>query len=386
MEDVTGEVPRLATAAVLEVKCEPMPEGSQPIKGYDFNEGIDYERLLDTYKQIGFQASNYGLAVDEINRMISWRLSDEPVEGETDESYLDPEVRKKTKCTIWLSYTSNMISCGVREVIRYLVEHNMVDVLCTTAGGIEEDFMKCMMPHYVGDFALRGQDLRMKGHNRIGNMIVPNDNYCRFEEWFQPLLDEMLAEQVDQGKIWTPSSMIKLMGERIDNTDSVYYWAAKNDIPVFCPAITDGSVGDMLFFHSYKNNPSLIVDIARDIRAINDIALSAKKSGMLILGGGLCKHHVCNANLMRNGADYSVFINTGQEFDGSDSGARPDEAVSWGKIRLEANPVKVYGDASFIFPLVVAKTFAKAIEAKKAEDAAAAAAAPAPAPEGEAAA
>jgi len=227
------------------------------------------------------------------------RLSDEPLEEETNEELKDPEVRKQTKCTIWLSYTSNMVSCGVREVIRYLVEHKLVDVLVTTAGGIEEDFMKCMLPHFVGDFAFRGQDLRMKGHNRIGNMIVPNDNYCRFEEWFQPLLDEMLAEQVDEGKIWTPSSMIKMMGERIDNTDSVYYWAARNDIPVFCPAITDGSVGDMLFFHSYKNNPSLIVDIARDIRAINDIALAAKKSGMIILGGGLCKHHTCNANLMR---------------------------------------------------------------------------------------
>eukprot|EP01052_Picozoa_sp_SAG31_P019254 SAG31_NODE_1397_length_8506_cov_13.069585_2_plen_120_part_00 len=89
---------------------------------------------------------------------------------------------------------------------------------------------------------------------------------------------------------------------------------------VFCPAITDGSVGDMLFFHSYKHDPPLIVDIARDIRAINDIAMAANKSGMLILGGGLCKHHTCNANLMRNGADYSVFINTGQEFDSSDSG------------------------------------------------------------------
>lgn len=103
----------------------------------------------------------------------------------------------------------------------------------------------------------------------------------------------------EQGKIWTPSTMIKLMGERIDNTDSVYYWAARNDIPVFCPALTDGSVGDMIYFHSYKNSPSLIVDIAGDIRAINDIALSAKKSGMIILGGGLCKHHTCNANLMR---------------------------------------------------------------------------------------
>lgn len=41
--------------------------------------------------------------------------------------------------------------------------------------------------------------------------------------------------------------------------------------------------------------------------------------GMLIFGGGLVKHHICNANLMRNGAHYSVFVNTGQDFDGSDA-------------------------------------------------------------------
>lgn len=68
---------------------------------------------------------------------------------------------------------------------------------------------------------------------------------------------------------------------------------------------------------------------------------SPRKTGMIILGGGLPKHHICNANMMRNGADYAVFINTAQEFDGSDSGARPDEAVSWGKIRGSAKTVKV---------------------------------------------
>jgi deoxyhypusine synthase len=101
----------------------------------------------------------------------------------------------------------------------------------------------------------------------------------------------------------------------------------------------------------------------------------AKKSGIVILGGSLPKHHVCNANLMRNGADYAVFINTGSDYDGSDSGARPDEAVSWGKIRLTANPVKIYGDASLIFPLLVAQTFAKHVEEEKKKAAAAAAAA-----------
>ena len=96
---------------------------------------------------------------------------------------------------------------------------------------------------------------------------------------------------------------------------------------------------------------------------------------MVILGGALPKHHVCNANLMRNGADYAVFINTGSDYDGSDSGARPDEAVSWGKIRLTANPVKIYGDASLIFPILVAQTFAKYREEQKAREEAAAAAA-----------
>eukprot|EP01045_Picozoa_sp_COSAG04_P006401 COSAG04_NODE_313_length_17126_cov_17.159922_7_plen_86_part_00 len=66
------QTPALATAAVLEVKCEPMPADAVPIRGYDFNDGVDYERLLQTYRHIGFQAAHFGLAVDEINRMISW--------------------------------------------------------------------------------------------------------------------------------------------------------------------------------------------------------------------------------------------------------------------------------------------------------------------------
>ena len=117
----------------------------------------------------------------------------------------------------------------------------------------------------------------------------------------------------------------------------------------------------MLYFNNFRN-PGLTLDLIGDIRALNDIALRCRvprKTGMIILGGGVSKHHICNANLMRNGADFSVFVSTAQEFDGCDSGAKPDEAVSWGKIRLDAKPVKVHGDATIIFPLLVAQTFAK---------------------------
>ena len=117
-------------------------------------------------------------------------------------------------------------------------------------------------------------------------------------------------------------------------------------------------MGDMLFFNNFRN-PGFIVDILQDIVKLNKMALHSMKTGMIILGGGVIKHHICNANLMRDGADFSVYINTAQEFDGSDAGARPDEAVSWGKIKADARAVKIYGEATLIFPVIVAETFAK---------------------------
>ena len=274
----------------------------------------------------------------------------------------DPETRKKIRARIFFSYTSNQISCGQREIIKFLVKHKMVDVVITTAGGIEEDFIKCFRPTYMGDFHKnKGADLRKKGLNRIGNLLIPNNNYCKFEDWFAPLLDKMHDEQESTGVFWTPSSMIARMGEDIDNEESVYYWCQKNDIPVFCPALTDGSVGDMIYFHSYKR-AGFVLDIAQDIRKVNDCAVQSYATGMIILGGGLVKHHACNANLMRNGADFAVFINTGQEYDGSDSGARPDEAISWGKIKLTAEPVKLYAEATIVWPWIVAETFAKGFD------------------------
>ncbi|CAL8306126.1 unnamed protein product [Merluccius merluccius] len=351
---MADKAPSVAMEAVLKQSADILLDMPK-IRGYDFNKGVDHRALLQSYMTTGFQASNMGLAINEINRMIEKRLQMEEVEvveecGQTTKSIMPG-------CTIFLGYTSNLISSGVRESIRYLAEHSMVDVIVTTAGGIEEDLIKCLADTYLGDFALPGKGLREQGINRIGNLLVPNSNYCKFEDWLMPILDQMVLEQDTEGTRWTPSKMIHRLGKEINNPESVYYWAYKNNIPVFSPAITDGSLGDMMYFHSYKK-PGLVLDIVGDIRKINSLAVFAKQTGMIILGGGLIKHHIANANLMRNGANFSVYVNTGQEFDGSDSGARPDEAVSWGKIRVDAKPVKVYADATIVFPLLVAETFA----------------------------
>lgn len=336
------------------VKSESLAGKADVVKGYDFNQGIDYEKILDSYYSTGFQALHFGKAIKILNDMLHWRLSDEPI-GPNDDDEID---RSKVKATVFLGYTSNMISSGVRDIIRYLAEHKLIDCIVTTAGGIEEDFIKCLGDLYLGDFRAPGAELRQKGVNRIGNLFMPNENYCLFEDWCTPIMDSMLEEQKKDKIVWSPSKIIARFGKEINDPRSVYYWCYKNDIPVFCPALTDGSVGDMFFFHSI-NKPEFVIDILDDLRRLNLMAMNAPKSGIFILGGGVVKHHICNANLMRNGADWAVYLNTGHEFDGSDSGASPDEAVSWGKISAKAQSVKISAEATLVFPLLVAKTFAK---------------------------
>uniref|UniRef100_A0A804P876 Deoxyhypusine synthase n=1 Tax=Zea mays TaxID=4577 RepID=A0A804P876_MAIZE len=328
------------------------------IAGADFNDpAVGLEGLLASLASTGFQASNLGDAIDVVNQMLDWRLSHEKPSEDCDEAELDPKYRASVKCKIFLGFTSNLVSSGIRDIIRFLAQHHMVDVIVTSAGGIEEDLIKCLAPTYRGDFSLPGALLRSKGLNRIGNLLVPNDNYCKFENWIMPLFDQMLQEQSTEN-VWTPSKVIARLGKEINDESSYLYWAYKNNIPVYCPALTDGSLGDMLFCHAVRN-PGLIIDIVQAIHA------TPRKTGIIVLGGGLPKHHICNANMFRNGADYAVYINTAQEFDGSDSGAHPDEAVSWGKIKGSAKPVKVHCDASIAFPLLVAATFARKVHNSK---------------------
>uniref|UniRef100_A0A0E0QRI1 Deoxyhypusine synthase n=2 Tax=Oryza TaxID=4527 RepID=A0A0E0QRI1_ORYRU len=255
------------------------------IAGADFNDaGLGLSGMLASLATTGFQASNLGDAVDVVNQMLEWRLSHEKPREDCDEPELDPTYRESVKCKIFLGFTSNLVSSGIRDVVRFLVQHHM-------------------------------------GLNRIGNLLVPNDNYCKFENWIMPIFYQMLQEQ-SRENVWTPSKVIGRLGKEIND---------------------------------------------ENIRLMNGEAIHAtpRKTGIIVLGGGLPKHHICNANMFRNGADFAVYINTAQEFDGSDSGAQPDEAVSWGKIKGSAKPVKVHCDATIAFPLLVAATFARKLHDTK---------------------
>lgn len=193
----------------------------------------------------------------------------------------------------------------------------------------------------------------------------PHSNINTFKTWINSLLDEMLTEQRETRVSWNPSKVIEKLGRKIDNEESLSFWAAKNRIPVFCPAFTEsGLLAEILYSHSIEN-PGLVIDILDDLRRINLMAMKAQSSGIIAIGAGIPKHHICKANCIRDGADYAVYVNNAQEFDGSDSGAEPDESVACGKIKTQANPVKIHGDPSLVFPLLVGETFVKNLQMRR---------------------
>ena len=315
-----------------------MRESSEPegisVRGYDFNLGVNYTKIIEGFETTGFQATHLSKAIEITNKMI------------------------QDKAFIFLGYTSNMISCGLRDVISYLVQNKKVNVLVTTCGGIEEDIIKCLGSFKIGEFNADGAKLREKGINRIGNIFVPNSRYVAFEKFVQPILEELYQLAIKRGRPVTGNELIWKLGEKIKDENSIYYWAYKHQIPVYCPALLDGALGDNIYFFKFKR-PDFVIDSTEDVVWFNNTTIGLEKSGAVILGAGVVKHAILNANMLRNGLDYCVYINTSQEFDGSDAGAMPSEAVSWGKILPNAQSVKVFADATIVFPLLVAESFAK---------------------------
>jgi len=258
-------------------------------------------------------------------------------------------MNKEKGCVKFLSFTGNLVATGTRGALKELVKRKLADVVVTTCGTLDHDVARCWKNYYKGSFVMNDAKLREEGINRLGNVLVPNDSYgLIIEKKIQSLLEDLWKEGV---KEVSSSQFCREIGKRICNESSILYWAAKNNIPVYVPGITDGAVGYQTWLFSQDHDFKL--NLLKDSGELNNIVFDAKKTGALLVGGGISKHHTLWWNQFRDGLNYVVYISTADEWDGSLSGARPREAVSWGKINEKARRIMVEGDASLILPIMV---------------------------------
>jgi deoxyhypusine synthase len=297
------------------------------VEDYNFFQDMSVNDLvLQMEKAWGFTAGKMALGVKILENMI-----------------------KDKNCVKFLSFTGNLVATGTRGVFRELVKQKLVDVVITTCGTLDHDIARSWKSYYKGSFLMNDAKLRRQDINRLGNVLVPNESYgLIIEEKMQTLLQNLWKEGV---KEVSTSQLCQEIGKRICNETSILYWAAKNNIPVYVPGITDGAVGYHLWLFSQDHD--FKVNLLKDSGEINDQVFTAKKTGALIVGGGISKHHTLWWNQFREGLNYVVYISTAVEWDGSLSGARPREAVSWGKINEKAKRIMIEGDASLILPIMM---------------------------------
>jgi deoxyhypusine synthase len=278
----------------------------------------------------GFSAKNLGMAVNTLESMV-----------------------KEKDCIKFLSFPACIISTGLRGAIAQMIKKGMVDIIVTTCGTLDHDLARAWGGgYYHGSFELDDTKLHKEGINRLGNILIPNDSYGTIiEDHMQPILKELAAQKME----WSGRELIYEFGNRIKDENSILYQATKRNIPIYVPGITDGAFGTNLVWFSQDNKFKL--DILSDERELADIAFTKKKTGALMLGGGISKHHVIWWNQFKQGLDYAVYVTTATQYDGSLSGARLEEAVSWGKIKEQAKYVTVDGDVTIILPMMLAALY-----------------------------
>jgi deoxyhypusine synthase len=295
------------------------------VRDFKWNLNMTVSEMVSQFKNVGFQSIELARAADVIIKM------------------------KKQGAKIYLSFTSNMVTSGLRGFFAQIIEMGIPDVIVTTVGGIEEDIMKAMGEKFsVGSFNTDDVELHESGVNRVGNLLIDNQSYMNLED----KLNIILKDLYKKNKRWAVSELIREIGLVLEDKDSILYQAAKRNVPIFCPAITDGSFG----FHLYmfqQTHPDFVVDVVKDFGNIILSTSQDEMKGVIALGGSISKHHAILCTLINGGADYAVYLTTAHKSSGSMSGATTDEAKSWGKVKDSSDVATVIGDVTITFPLIM---------------------------------
>ncbi len=279
------------------------------------------EFILQLYKAGGFTAKKIGKALRIIEEMIN-------------KEYF-----------IFLTFPACIVATGTRGVIKELLKEKIVNAIITTCGSLDHDIARSYKNYFHGTFDADDIKLHKKGIYRLGNIFIPEESYGKIiERKIKEIFNDIHGKMGSKEIAWEIGKNLK--------EDAFLYWAWKNKIPVYIPSIIDGAVGSQLWM--LGQDRKIEIDLFKDENELAEIFFKEEKIGGIIVGGGISKHHLIWWAQFHNGLDMAVYITSAPEWDGSLSGARLKEAISWGKLKEKAKHVTIEGDATVILPLLIA--------------------------------
>jgi len=309
---------------------------SNKIKPFNPREVKNVDDLLSALKYCGFQGRNLGKALDILEKMV-----------------VDDE------CLTVLTLSGAMVPAGMGELICVLMEYNLIDVLVTTGANIIHDLVDGItdIGHYIGSSDADDSELFRFRINRIYDVYLPEENYRTTEKELLLKIKELFPEK---NVFITPSKLLAKLGDKLDYR-CILSIAAKNKIPIFVPAFSDSEFALDLYVYNKQEGFDFQFDILKEIETFGDYIKSTKKTGTVIIGGGVPRNWAQQIfplldqleQLDTIGYDYSVRIHTATEYDGGLSGCTVSESKSWGKYSLDSRSVSVWCDATIALPILI---------------------------------
>ena len=303
-----------------------MSHSGKPVEDMSIRNDTRVEKIFEQMsKSGGFESRNLAESLDILTAMI-----------------------KDDDCQKFLSLVGAIISTGLRGIVKDMIKNKWFNVVITTCGALDHDIARHFSNYNEGSFTLDDAKLADQNIHRLGNVLVPMQSYG-------PLIEEkmqlFLEEEYNKGtREMSTEDICKMIGSHLGE-DSFLYWASKNDIKVIVPGIVDGAVGSQIWMFTQKH-ADFKLNITKDADTLSGLIFKAKKSGALMLGGGISKHHTLWWNQYRDGLDFAVYITTAQEFDGSLSGALVREAISWGKVTQNAKQTTIHAEITTVLPFL----------------------------------
>ncbi|GAB6056322.1 deoxyhypusine synthase [Methanobacterium movens] len=264
--------------------------------------------------------------------------------------FKDPDMK------IFFSIAGPLVPGGMRDIVVDLIKKGHIDVLITSGANLTHDLLESFGGNHYRDYGFDDEKLHESGMGRIGDIYTRSEDFEIFEKEITLILDEIAHKK----NVSSIQGLIYEIGARIQDEDSIIRNAHLKGVPIYAPGIVDSMLGLQLWM--FTQNSEFILDAVADMSHLSNIVFQSEKVGAVILGGGLPKHYTLASNLLKGGVDAAIQITMDRSEGGSLSGAPLEEAKSWAKARAGSNLVSVIGDATIIFPLILAGALDLSIE------------------------
>lgn len=311
----------------------------KPVKQIEVEKGMKVVELVEEMKEASFGARKIAEASEIFEEMVKDKL--------------------KGNCKIFFGLAGAMVPGGMKNIIVDMLRKDYIDVFVATGANLTHDLIEALgEKHYQCTENIEKIDdaeLNKKGLDRIYDVFMKNSVYEKLEDFFEKNWQEISKAKNIKEFLWQIGECLEKNNEESNerNENSVLRVCYEKKIPIFCPAIADSAIG-LMVWGRIAQGKKINIDAFDDMKEIIDITWTAKKRGVVYVGGGVPKNFIQQSMQFTKGADYAIQITTDRPETGGSSGAPLKEGISWGKLKKEAKYVNVFCDATIALPLIYA--------------------------------